>query len=124
MQMKTIDLGKAQISLINEYIVLFEADPETVVDQQAATNFYEEIEKHISGDYSLIVHRKNKYQLLRVEVFNVINTRKRLVGIAIVAPQNTAKRMADMEAPLSKKPFSTFNDIDDATAWLKTLHGN
>jgi len=122
--MKTIDLGKAQIALINEHIVLFEVIPDTVIDQHAAINFYDEIEKHVSGDYSLIIHRKNKYQLLRMEVFNVINTRKRLVGIAIVTPRNIAKKMAEMEAPLCKKPFSTFNDIDDATAWLKTLHGN
>ncbi len=122
--MEIIDLGKAQISLINKDIILFEASPDTVIDQQTAINFYDEIEKHIAGDYSLIIHRKNKYQLLRMEVFNVINNRKRLTGIAIVTPKNIAQKMADMEAPLSEKPFSTFSNIDDATAWLKTLHGN
>ena len=122
--MKTIDLGKAQISLIDEYIILFEANPDTVIDQQAAMNFYDEIEKHVSGNYSLIIHRKNKYQLLRMEVFNVINNRKRLIGIAIVTPKSIAQKMADIEAPLSKKPFSTFSNIDDATAWLNTLHYN
>lgn len=119
--MRMIDLGKAQISLIDEHIVLFEASPDTVIDQQAAINFYDEIEKHVSGHYSLIIHRKNKYQLLRMEVFNVINARQRLVGIAIVTPRNIAQKMADMEAPLSEKPFSTFSNIDDATAWLNTL---
>ena len=122
--MRTIDLGKAQISLIDDHIVLFEANPDTVIDQQAATNFYDEIEKHVSGDYSLIIHRKNKYQLLRMEVFNVINTRQRLVGIAIVTPRTIAQKMADMEAPLSEKPFSTFSNIDDAIAWLNTLEVN
>ena len=122
--METIDLGKAQISLINEHVILFEAIPDTVIDQQAAINFYDEIEKHVSGNYSLIIHRKNKYQLLRMEVFNVINNRKRLIGIAIVTPKSVAQKMADIEAPLSKKPFSTFSNIDDATAWLNTLHYN
>lgn len=122
--MEIIDLGKAKISLINKDIILFEANPDTVIDQQTAINFYDEIEKHTSGNYSLIIHRKNKYQLLRMEVFNVINNRKRLTGIAIVTPKNIAKKMADMEAPLSEKPFSTFSSIDDATAWLKTLHSN
>lgn len=123
-QMRTIDLGEAQISLIDDHIVLFEASPDTVIDQQAAANFYDEIEKHVSGHYSLIIHRKNKYQLLRMEVFNVINTRQRLVGIAIVTPRTIAQKMADMEAPLSEKPFSTFSNIDDATAWLNTLEVN
>ena len=122
--METIDLGKAQISLINEHVILFEAIPDTVIDQQAAINFYDEIETHVSGNYSLIIHRKNKYQLLRMEVFNVINNRKRLIGIAIVTPKSIAQKMADIEAPLSKKPFSTFSNIDDATAWLNTLHYN
>lgn len=122
--MKYIDLGKAQISVINEHIVLFEANSDVVIDKHTATNFYDEIEKHVAGSYSLIIHRKNKYQLLRMEVFNVINNREKLVGIAIVAPKNVAQKMAKMEAPLSEKPFSTFNDIDEATAWLNTLHSN
>ena len=56
-----------------------------------------------------------------MEVFDVINTRKRLAGIAIVAPNVVAKKMADMEASLSEKPFATFDSIDDATAWTNML---
>ena len=122
--METINTGKAQISVINEHIVLFEANPDIVIDQKTAINFYDEIEKHIPGNYGLIIHRKNKYQLLRMEVFHIINNRKRLVGLAIVAPKDIARKMADMEAPLCEKPFSTFSDIDDAAAWLNTLHHN
>lgn len=120
--MKTIDLGKAKISLVNEHILLFEASPGIVIDSQVAVNFYAEIEKHVTGNYSLIIHRKHKYQLLRMEVFNVINTRERLLGIAIVTEREVARKMADMEASLSEKPFSVFQRIEDATAWLNTLH--
>lgn len=122
--MKNIDLGTAQITLIDECIVLFEADPDLVIDKRAATDFYHAINQHVTGDYSLIIHRKHKYQLLRMEVFGVINSQERLVGMAIVAPRNTAKKMADIEAPLSQKPFATFSNIDDAIVWLKTLHDN
>jgi len=120
--METIDLGKAKISLINERTVLFEAISDTVIDSQTAIYFYDQIEKHISGNYSLIIHRKHKYQLLRMEVFNVINTRERLVGIAIVTTKDVARKMASIEASLSEKPFSIFGNIEDATAWLNTLH--
>ncbi len=120
--MKNIDLGKALITLIDECIVLFEAGPDLVIDKRAATDFYNAINQHVTGNYSLLIHRKHKYQLLRMEVFSVINSQERLVGMAIVAPHNTAKKMADMEAPLSQKPFATFNNLDDAIVWLKTLH--
>lgn len=122
--MKTINLGKATISLIDEHIVLFEANPTVIIDKQAAQSFYEGIEQHVTGNYSIIIHRKHKYQLLRMEVFSVINSRERLLGLAIVAPKNSAKKMADMEAPLCQKPFSTFSNVSDAVAWIKDLHNN
>ena len=124
MVMKTINLENANISLIDEHIVLFEANPTVVIDKQAAQNFYNEIEKHVPANYSLIIHRKHKYQLLRMEVFSVINSREKLLGLAIVAPKDTAKKMAEMEAPLCQKPFSTFSNVDDAVGWIKTLHNN
>jgi hypothetical protein len=119
--MKTIDLGTAQIKLIDDSIVLFEASPSTVIDKQAAIDFYNKIEQHVTGNYGLIIHRKNKYQLLRMEVFSVINSREQLAGMAIVAPKDSAQRMATIEAPLSQKPFEVFSKIDDAVDWLKTL---
>jgi hypothetical protein len=122
--MKTINLKNANISLIDEHIVLFEAKPAVVIDKQAAQSFYNEIEQHVTGNYSLIIHRKHKYQLLRMEVFGVINSRERLLGLAIVAPKETAKKMAEMEAPLCQKPFATFTSVDDAVAWVKELHNN
>ena len=122
--MKTINLGKATISLIDEHIVLFEANPTVIIDKQAAQSFYEGIEQHVTGNYSLIIHRKHKYQMLRMEVFNVINSRKRLLSLAIVAPKDTAKKMAEMESPLCQKPFSTFSNVDDAVSWIKDLHNN
>ena len=104
---------------------MFEANAEVVIDKQAAQNFYNDIEQHVTGNYSLIIHRKHKYQLLRMEVFSVINSRERLLGLAIVAPKATAKKMAEMEAPpLCQNPFSTFSSIDDAVGWIKTLHKN
>lgn len=122
--MKTINLGDANISLIDEHIVLFEANPNVIIDKQAAQSFYELIEQHVTGNYSIIIHRKHKYMLLRMEVFSVINSRERLLGLAIVAPKDSAKKMADMEAPLCQKPFSIFSNVSDAVAWIKDLHNS
>lgn len=116
------DVGNAIVTVIDEHIVVFEADPETVIDKNAAQSFYDEIERHVNGDYSLVINRKNKYQLLRFEVFDIINSRDRLKGLAIVAAKDSAKKMAAIEAPLSKKPFATFSSVDEAIAWLRTFH--
>ncbi len=122
--MESIDLGTAKITLIDECIVLFEANPNIVIDKRAATDFYDLINKRVRGKYSIIINRKNKYKMLRMEVFSVINIQDRLVGIAIVAPKDTAKKMAAIEATLSQKPFAIFCNIGDAIVWLKNLHNN
>jgi hypothetical protein len=122
--MKEINVGNARISLIEDNIVLFEADPNIVIDKKTAQTFYQEIEKHVSNNYNIIIHRKHKYQLLRMEVFDVINNQERLLAMAIVAPREVAKKMADMEAPLCEKPFATFTSIEDAVAWIKNQSEN
>lgn len=120
--MKTINLGHAKICLIDDHIVLFEANPDVVIGREEAQAFYDKIEQHVDGNYSLIINRRNKYQLLRFEVFKVINSRVRLQGLAIVASKDSAQKMAKIEAPLCEKPFATFCSVDDAVDWLKTLH--
>ena len=60
--------------MIDEDILLFEAKTNTVVDKIAAQKFYDEIENHIAKDYSLIIDRRHRYQLLRFEIFVVINS--------------------------------------------------
>ena len=120
--MQTIDLPGATVSMIDNNILVFEAKANTVVDKIAARNFYEEIERHVDGDYSLIINRKNRYQLLRFEVFGVINSQTRLRAIAIVADRHAAQKMIELEAPLCEKPFAAFSNIDDALGWVRSLN--
>lgn len=122
--MKTLQVGKAKLSITDGNILLFEVDEGFVVDKKAAKEFYSEIENHVTGDYSLIISRKNKYQLLRFEVFDVINTQSRLIGLAIVAVKASARKMAEIEAPLCQKPFAIFSNIKEAVAWLEIIHQN
>ena len=103
--MKTIDLGNAKICLIDDHIVLFEANADVVIDKDVAQLFYDGIEEHVDGNYSLVINRKNKYQLLRFEIFHVINSRVRLQGLAIVAAKESAQKMAKIEAPFARSPL-------------------
>ena len=118
--METIDLPGATIAMIDDDILLFEAKANTVVDKVAARKFYDEIDRHLDGDYSLIINRRHKYQLLRFEVFNVINSQSRLKAIAIVAERYAAQKMTEIEAPLCEKPFAAFTNIEDAIAWVRS----
>ena len=119
--MKTLDLGSAKLSLMDGNILLFEADEGVVVDKKSAQRFYNEIENQVTGDYSLVINRKKKYQLLRFEVFDVINNQSRLMGLAIVADKDSARKMAEIEAPLCQKPFAIFSNVKEAVAWLETI---
>ena len=119
--METLDLPGATVSLIDDGIFLFEAKENTVVDKVAARNYYDEIEKHADGDYSLIVNRKNRYQLLRFEVFGVINSQSRLKAVAIVADRHATQKMIELDAPLCEKPFAAFTNIEDAVDWVRSL---
>jgi len=120
-QMETLNIGNANISLVDNDIVIFEADPEIVIDKIKAQNFYKEIERNVQGEYSIIIHRKHRYQLLRMEVFDVINSQERLLAMSVVAPQESRKKMAIIEAPLCKKPFEVFADIESAVTWIHSL---
>ena len=120
--MQTLDFPGATISVIDDEILLFEAKANTVVDKIAARKFYDEIESHVDGDYSLIINRRQRYQLLRFEVFGVINSQSRLKAIAVVADGHAAQKMIELEAPLCEKPFAAFTSIDDALAWLRGLN--
>lgn len=119
--MQTIEFPGASITVIDDDILLFEAKANTVVDKVAARHFYAEIEKHVDGDYSLIINRRHRYQLLRFEVFSVINSQSRLKAIAIVADGHAAQKMIELEAPLCEKPFAAFSSIEDALVWLRGL---
>ena len=101
--MKAINLGNAKIYLIDDHIVLFEANPDVVIDKDMAESFYEAIEGHVNGNYSLVINRKNKYQLFRFEVFHLINSRVRLQSLAIVAPKDSAQKMAQIPVHIRRK---------------------
>ena len=119
---KSLSSGDAQIQILNDYIALVETHAGVMLDTTKIRKFYDLIENQFKGDYSLIIDRKNKYQLMRFEVYKEANRHDRLKGIAIVTRSTAEKKMAEIERPLSEKPFSTFDNLDSAIAWVETLH--
>ena len=119
---KQIDTGDAILSLLDEHVVLVETKPGVTLDKQKTDKFYEIVEKQMSGNYSLVINRKNDYRLMRFEVYNIANAHNRLRGIAIVTHKKVAGMMAELESPLSQKQFARFSNVDDAIAWARKLH--
>jgi hypothetical protein len=117
-----IDTGYAIVTILDEHVILVETKEGMVMDKNVTKNFYETIEREMPGQYSLVINRKHAYKLMRFEVYGEANSHTRLNGIAIVTHKTTAGIMAKIEEPLSKKPFETFTDVDQAIAWAKSLH--
>lgn len=117
-----IDTGNAILTLLDEHTILVETKEGVVLDKEATRAFYKAIECKMPGEYSLIINRKNKYKLMRFEVYNEANSHSRLRGIAIVTHKKIAGLMAELEGPLSQKPFGIFASVDEAIVWAKSLH--
>jgi len=117
-----IDTGYASLTVLDDHVILVETKEGMVLDKKTIGEFYEKIEREMPNDYSLVINRKNKYKLMRFEVYGEANTHSRLRGIAIVTHKKTTEVMARLEAPLCQKPFEVFNDVDRAIGWAKSLH--
>lgn len=117
-----IDTGYATVTIIDDHVVVVETKDGIVVDKNLTKQLYETIGSKVPGEYSLVINRKHNYKLMRFEVYSEANAHDRLRGIAIVTHKTTAGIMAKIEAPLSQKPFETFDDVEQAIAWAKSLH--
>ena len=122
--MKIIELEKTKLTFLNEHIVTTETKEGVVIDYDTVKEAYDIIEEELSGSYTLIIDRRNKYRLMRFEVAKEDERRDRLEGIAIVTYNNTALKMAQMDKHSSQKPFAIFEQLDDAISWAKDLHFN
>lgn len=120
--MKQVDTGDAQLSLIDDRVVIVETKAGVMLDRNKTRQFYEIVEQLVPGDYSLVINRKHDYRLMRFEVYSIANSHERLKGIALVVPKKTADRMAELEAPLCQKPFAKFGSLEEAVNWAQDLH--
>jgi len=120
--MKTIELEKTTLVFIDEHVVIAESKEGVTVDISAVKQAYDLIEENLSGNYTLILDRKNKYRLMRFEVAKEDEKRERLKGIAVVAYNNTALQMAKLDQHATKKPFAIFDQLDDAIVWAREQH--
>ena len=120
--MKTIELEKTTLVFIDEHVVIAESKEGVTVDISAVKQAYDLIEENLSGNYTLILDRKNKYKLMRFEVATEDEKRERLKGIAVVAYNNTALQMAKLDQHATKKSFVIFDQLDDAIVWARDQH--
>lgn len=119
--MREIDADYARIFLHEERVVLVETKAGVVVEGGMVKKALDLIEQQITSNYCVIIDRKNEYKLMRFEIYNEVNDRSKLKGIAIVTHSKAADMLTDLEAPLCKKEFAKFDSLDQAISWGKTL---
>lgn len=122
--MKEIDAEYAKLSLYDDRIVLVETKPGVIVEGEMVRKALDLVEQHVAVDYGVVINRKNEYKLLRFEIYGEVNNRDRLKGIAIVTHSKAADMLTDLEAPLCRKAFAKFGNVDEALIWAKNLLGD
>ena len=120
--MKTIELEKTKLVFFDDQIVIVEPKKDATIDHTVVKQAYDIIEENLTGNYTLIIERKNKYKLIRFEAAKEDEQRDRLKGIAVVAFNNIALQMAELDKRISKKPFVIFTQLENAIAWAKNQH--
>jgi len=71
-------------------------------------------------DYVYISNRKNNYNVNPTIYFELKDV-KSLLGIGIVSERYEALKVATFEKQFSPVPFDIFSNMDEASAWAKTL---
>lgn len=120
--MKTIELEKTNIVFFDEKIVIIEPKKNAIIDRAVVKQVYDIIEENLTGNYNLIIDRKNKHKSIRFESAKEDEQRDRLKGIAVVACNNTVLQMAELDKRISRKPFVIFTQLENAIAWAKNQH--
>jgi hypothetical protein len=119
--MTEIDADYARLRLHGERIVIVETKPGVLVEGSMVRKALDLIEAHIPTDYGVVIDRKNDYRLMRFEIYEEVNSREKLRGLAIVTHSKAANMLTELEAPLCRKAFAKFDCMDDAVNWARGL---
>jgi hypothetical protein len=113
--------GFGQFSFLDAHTVVATAHDGVEIDGQKVQQAIALIEKELTGDYALILNRKEDYSIVPVEVYKYFGSLGRLKAIAIVMYSHREFLPGDMEQRLFKGMLGKFNSIEKAHSWLKEI---
>ena len=117
--MNAISTDFNKVTVIEGGIAVIEGEHGVEIDHSKANITFDIIEKEISGDYGIIINRKKDYSVIPHEIYDVMNKRKRLRAVAMVAYRTETRLSAEIEKALYKGLFKLFHNLSEATDWIR-----
>jgi hypothetical protein len=117
--MKKIDTDFIHINILDEKTVLVEAMEGVDITFEKSRYANQLIEDAMPGNYGMIIDRKADYSIVPVDVYNVLNSLKRLKAIAIVVHNKMSYFPLSAEQKLYQGKLEVFQTVDEAYQWIK-----
>jgi len=122
-KMKNIETDFIHISILDTKTVLVEAMEGVDINLEKSKYANQLIANEMSGNYGMIIDRKADYSIVPVDVYNVLNSFKRLKAIAIVVHNKKSYFPVSAEQQLYKGKLEVFQTISQAHKWLEEILG-
>lgn len=110
-----------QFIFLDEHTVVAEANHGVNIDGSKVQHAIDLIENELSGDYAIILERKEDYSVMPVEVYQFFASVERLKALAIVSYKGRDFLPDNMEKTIYKGRVEKFTSVDQAHAWIKSI---
>ena len=122
--MKYLDTDFIHISILDDKTVLVEAMEGVEIDLEKSKYANELIESEMPDDYGMIINRKADYSIVPVDVYNILNSLKKLKAIAIVVYKSRNFLPVETEKKLFKGKLEVFDSVQEAHQWVLQVLNN
>ena len=119
--MKYIDTDFIHISILDERTVLVEAIDGVEINLDKAKYANKLIENEMPGNYGMIINRKADYSIVPVDVYNILNSLRKLKAIALVVYSKRSFLPVKTEKNLFKEKLEVFDSVREAHEWVSQV---
>lgn len=116
--MKHIDTDFIHISILDDETVLVEAMEGVDITFEKSKYANQLIADEMPANYGMIIDRKADYSIVPVDVYNVLNSFKRLKAIALVVHNKKSYFPVSAEQKLFQGKLEVFQTINEAYKWI------
>lgn len=119
--MKHIDTDFIHISILDDETVLVEAMEGVDITFEKSKYANQLIANEMPANYGMIIDRKADYSIVPVDVYNVLNSFKRLKAIALVMHNKKSYFPVSAEQKLYQGKLEVFQTINQAHKWINKV---
>lgn len=116
-----VNLDFCSLELFDNYVICIVNEGETVCEKNSAKQTKFLLNYFKEKPFVYITNRINSYSVDPL-IYNTSSKITSLLGFGVITYDTIALNTIEIEKPFFKgKPFKTFEDINDAINWAKTL---